>query len=196
MSVTAVPLRPVAKGAITKLWAGVALLVLGAGGLAAAGTAGAGGPAASFLSANAGQEGVVTTPTGLQYKVEKDGTGASPTDTDVVLVSYKGTLTDGTVFDENPQAAMPVEGVVPGFAEGLKLMKRGGEYKLWIPPELAYGDKVPAGGPIPPNAVLIFDVKLLDFKSHAEIMRMQEEAQRLRGGPPPGAELGGPPPHP
>lgn len=117
------------------------------------------------------------------------------------MVSYKGTLIDGTVFDQNEQAAMPVDGVVPGFAEALQLMKRGGEYKLWLPPQLAYGDEVPEGGPIPPNAVLSFEVKLLDFKSKAEIMQMQQEMQRMQmqGGGAPGGPAGAMPgeiPHP
>ena len=77
---------------------------------------------------------------------------------------------------------MPVDGVVPGFSEALQLMKRGGEYKLFIPPKLAYGDKVPEGGPIPPNSVLIFDVKLVDFKSKAEIMQMQQQMQQMQMG--------------
>jgi FKBP-type peptidyl-prolyl cis-trans isomerase FkpA len=194
MSITAVPILPISKGSLTKLWVGVGALVLAAGGLAYAGQAGVKGSASGFMAKNAGESGVITTKSGLQYKIVKDGAGPSPTSGDVTLVSYKGTLTDGTVFDQNEQAAMPVDGVVPGFAEALQLMKRGGEYKLWLPPELAYGDKVPEGGPIPPNAVLTFDVKLLDFKSKAEIMQMQQEMQRMQmqGGAP----AGGMPPHP
>ena len=182
MSITAVPLRPIAKGSLTKLWIGVAAIVLAAGGLAWAGQQGVVPSGAAFLTRNADEAGVVTTDSGLQYKVLEEGQGASPTASDVALVGYKGTLTDGTVFDQNEQTAMPVDGVVPGFSEGLQKMKRGGRYRLWIPPQLGYGDKVPDGGPIPKNAVLVFDVHLIDFKSRAEILQMQQEMQALQGG--------------
>lgn len=182
MSVTAVPLRPIAKGAISRLWIGVGAVALAAAGLAWVGLENAPKSPAAFMAANADEPGIVTTESGLQYKVVKDGEGASPKPGDVTLVSYRGTLTDGTVFDESEQTAMPVDGVVPGFAEALQLMKRGGEYQLFIPPELAYGDKVPEGGPIPANSVLIFDVSLIDFKSQAEIMEMQAQMQQMQGG--------------
>ena len=182
MSVTTVPLRPIAKGSLTRLWVGVGAVALAAAGLAWAGQHGIAATPAAFLAQNAKKAGVITTSSGLQYEVVKNGEGESPTKDDVALVSYRGTLADGTVFDQNDQAAMPVEGVVPGFAEGLQLMKRGGEYKLYIPPRLAYGDKVPEGGPIPPNALLLFEVKLLDFKSRAEIMQMQREMQQMQMG--------------
>mgnify|MGYP000691580355 CR=1 FL=1 len=86
---------------------------------------------------------------------------------------------DGKVFDQSEQTAMPVDGVVPGFSEGLQLMKRGGEYQFFIPPALAYGDK--ESGPIPANSVLIFNVKLIDFKSRAEIMAMQQQMHQMQG---------------
>tara|TARA_R110000782_G_scaffold78276_3_gene155012 strand:+ start:55078 stop:55635 length:558 start_codon:yes stop_codon:yes gene_type:complete len=177
MSVTAVPLRPIAKGSLSRLWIGVGAVALAAAGLAWVGQQGVAASPAAFLAENAGEPGVITTESGLQYKVVKEGEGPQPGPSDVALIGYKGTLADGTVFDENPQAPMPIESVVPGFAEGLQLMRRGGEYKLFIPPQLAYGEKVPEGGPIPANAVLIFDVKMLDFKSRAEIMQMQQEMQ-------------------
>ncbi len=193
MSVTAVPLRPIAKGSIGRLWVGVAAIVLAAGGLAWAGQSGVSGSPAAFMARNAGEPGVITTSSGLQYMVVKDGEGKSPQKDDVTLVSYKGTLTDGTVFDQNEQTAMPVEGVVPGFSEALQLMKRGGEYKIFLPPELAYADAPPPGSTIPKGAVLIFDVKLLDFKSRAEIMQMQREMQMMQQMQQGGA---GVPPHP
>jgi len=193
--VTAVPLRPVKKGALVTLWVGLALAGASAAALAYYGTSSSAvaqtAPAEQFLAWNGKQDGVVTTPSGLQYKVLSDGQGGSPTDSDAVLVGYKGALRDGKVFDENPQASFPVAGVVPGFSEGLKLMKRGGKYRLWIPPALGYGD-TPQGDAIPANSLLIFDVDLLDYKSIAEI---QAEMERLRasgqlppqGGMPPGA---------
>ncbi|MBP6031323.1 MAG: FKBP-type peptidyl-prolyl cis-trans isomerase [Sphingobium sp.] len=180
MSVTAVPLRAISKGSLARLWLGVGAVVLAAGGLAYAGQRGVTPSSAAFLTQNGKEAGIITTASGLQYKVVKEGQGPSPSAGDIALVGYTGTLLDGTVFDQNEQTAMPVDGVVPGFSEGLRLMKRGGEYKLFLPPALAYGDKAPEGGPIPPNAVLIFDVKLLDFKSRAEIMAMQQQMQQMQ----------------
>jgi len=176
MSTTAVPLRSIAKGSLTRLWIGVAAVALAAGGLAWAGQQGVEPSPATYLAQNAHADGVVTTESGLQIKVLEEGAGPSPTPTDVALVGYKGTLLDGTVFDENPQTAMPVDGVVPGFSEGLQKMKKGGKYRLWIPPQLGYGDQ--AAGPIPANSVLVFDIQLHDFKSKADIMRMQQMMQQ------------------
>ncbi|RVT40320.1 FKBP-type peptidyl-prolyl cis-trans isomerase [Sphingobium algorifonticola] len=164
MSTTAVPLRPIAKGSLTKLWIGVATVVLAAAGLAYAGT------------------GSVET---LGFEVQTEGQGPSPTVTDVVLISYVGKLKDGTVFDQNPQAALPVDGLVPGFTQALLKMKKGGKYHISIPPQLGYGAE--AKGPIPANSTLEFDVELLDFKSRAEIEAMQQQMQMMQGGP------GGPP---
>lgn len=183
MSTTAVPLRPIAKGSLTRLWIGVAAVALAAGGLAWAGQQGVVASPAAFMAQNEGAQGVITTPSGLQYKVLEEGAGASPTTADVALVGYKGTLLDGTVFDENPQTAMPIDGVVPGFSEGLQKMKKGGKYRLWIPPQLGYGDQ--ATGPIPAGSVLVFDVQLHDFKSRAEIMQMQQMMQQQGGAQPP-----------
>ncbi|RYM14125.1 FKBP-type peptidyl-prolyl cis-trans isomerase [Sphingobium cupriresistens] len=189
MSTTAVPLRPIAKGSLTRLWIGVAAIALAAGGLAWAGQQGVEASPSAFLTQNTHADGVVTTESGLQYKVLTEGAGASPTPADVALVGYKGTLLDGTVFDENPQAPMPIDGVVPGFSEGLQKMKKGGKYRLWIPPQLGYGDQ--AAGPIPAGSVLVFDVELHDFKSKAELMQLQQQMQQQQGGPqgamPPGA---------
>jgi hypothetical protein len=183
MSITAVPLRPIAKGSLTRLWIGIAVVALAAGGLAWAGQQGVAHTPATFLISNAGEDGVQTTASGLQYKVIEPGSGPNPTTADVALVGYKGTLLDGTTFDENEQTAMPIDGVVPGFSEGLQLMKKGGKYRFWIPPQLGYGDQVT--GPIPAGSILIFDVTLHDFKSKADIMRMQQMMQQQGGGAPP-----------
>ena len=126
---------------------------------------------------------VVTTSSGLRYKIIRTGEGPTPSDNDVVLVSYKGMLKDGAVFDQNSQAAFPVTSVVPGFSEGLKIMQRGGKYRLWIPAKLAYGpedQRNPETGQvaIPGNSELTFDVELLEFKSRAEIEAMQQEMQK------------------
>ena len=107
---------------------------------------------------------VVTTPTGLRFETLKAGAGGKPTTADLVLVTYEGHLADGTLFDASPQpTAFPVAGVVPGFAEALQLMQKGGRYRFWVPSALAYGPNgVP--GAIPPNAELEFIVTLIDMK--------------------------------
>ncbi len=119
-----------------------------------------------FLVKNKTAEGVQTTASGLQYKITEPGTGASPKGDDIVVVNYKGTLIDGTEFDSsfkrNIPAEFPLKGVIPGWTEGLQLMKKGGKAVFFVPPELGYGDR--ARAPIPGNAVLIFDVELLDIK--------------------------------
>lgn len=117
-----------------------------------------------FLAANAQKEGVITTATGLQYKVIKAGTGPKPEVTDKVTTHYAGTLIDGKVFDSSiargEPATFPVNGVIKGWTEALMMMNEGSTWQLFIPYELAYG---PQGRPgIPPYAVLIFEVQLID----------------------------------
>ncbi|MEY4270549.1 MAG: hypothetical protein RLZZ58_1765 [Pseudomonadota bacterium] len=173
MSVTAVPLRPVNKGGLWTLWIGLALLAAAAIGFA-----------------------MWQTPR-IGLDVIKEGSGPSPKAGDVVLVKYEGRLENGTVFDAAEQAPMEVNGVVPGFRDGLKKMKKGGKYKLQIPAALGYGAK----GPTPEltNAAMTFDVELIDFKSMAEIQAMQQQMQQMQqmqggpqgapGGPPPGMPI-------
>jgi FKBP-type peptidyl-prolyl cis-trans isomerase FklB len=119
-----------------------------------------------FLEDNKKAEGVVTLPSGLQYKVLKAGTGATPTAKDTVRTHYEGKLIDGTVFDSslkrNEPAEFPVEGVIAGWTEALQKMKVGDKWQLFIPSELAYGE-AGAGGVIPPHATLIFEIELLDI---------------------------------
>ncbi|CAO1650280.1 FKBP-type peptidyl-prolyl cis-trans isomerase [Parasphingorhabdus sp. NYA22] len=187
MSVTTVPIHPIKKGSLTKIWVGVALIVGAALLLAYTGTQNAVVTGASndqFMAANADEDGVVTTESGLQYKIITPGEGPSPTATDTALVRYEGTLRDGTIFDANEQAPMPVGAVVPGFSEALQLMQKGGEYRIWIPSELAYGEASP-GEQIPPNSMLIFDVALIDFISQAQMeeLRQQMQAQGPPGNP-------------
>jgi hypothetical protein len=136
---------------------------------------------AEFLAENAKAEGVTQTKSGLQYKVIKAGEGDSPVETSTALVKYEGSLRDGTIFDANEQAPMPVGGVVPGFSEALQLMQKGGEYRIWSPSELADGDQSP-GPELPANSVLIFDVTLLDFISAEQMQEIQQMQQQ--GGPP------------
>jgi FKBP-type peptidyl-prolyl cis-trans isomerase FklB len=120
-----------------------------------------------FLAENAKKEGVKVLPSGLQYKEITPGTGKSPKTADTVTTHYKGTLTDGTEFDSSYKrgepATFPVSGVIPGWTEALQLMKEGAKWQLFVPPNLAYGEKG-AGQVIGPNATLIFEVELLTVK--------------------------------
>jgi FKBP-type peptidyl-prolyl cis-trans isomerase FklB len=122
---------------------------------------------ATFLAANKSKEGVVTLPSGLQYKVVKQGDGPKPTASDSVVCNYRGTLINGTEFDSsykrNEPITFPVGGVIKGWTEALQLMPVGSKWQLFIPPDLAYGPRG-AGADIGPNATLIFDVELLSIK--------------------------------
>lgn len=124
------------------------------------------GTGMKFLEENAKKEGVVTTATGLQYTIIAKGDGVQPKETDNVTVHYHGTLLDGTVFDSSVErgqpASFPVNGVIPGWVEALQLMNVGSKYKLFIPSNLAYGERG-AGGAIGPNATLIFEVELISI---------------------------------
>ena len=179
--ITRVPLQPIAKGALTKLWLGVAAVALAAGGIAWA-----------------------AMPGSVDVQTIKAGTGASPTIADVALINYKGMLANGKVFDEGKQAVFPLEGVIPGFTQALEKMQKGGKYKVLIPSELAYGpadQKNPQTGEvaIPGGSDLTFEIELIDFRSKAEIeaqQRMMQQLQQQMGGagapgapgaPPPGA---------
>lgn len=118
-----------------------------------------------FLAANKSKEGVKVTDSGLQYKVIKEGSGKSPAPTDSVKVKYKGTLIDGTVFDEQTEAVtFPLGNIIPGWVEGMQLMKEGAVYEFYIPAELAYGE-AGAGDIIAPNSVLVFNVELVGVES-------------------------------
>jgi FKBP-type peptidyl-prolyl cis-trans isomerase FklB len=123
-----------------------------------------------FLAENKKKEGVVTLPSGLQYKVIKEGTGETPKLTDTVTVNYSGTLIEGTEFDSSYRrgqpATFPVKGVIAGWTEALQLMKVGSKWQLFIPSNLAYGERG-AGRDIGPNTTLIFDVELLSIKEGA-----------------------------
>ena len=196
MSVTRVPIPPLAKGSLTKLWFGVAAAVAIAGGTAWAGLQSVPQSAAGFLASNADEPGVVTTESGLQIKELAKGSGPSPTDADVTLINYQGTLMDGTPFDANQRVPMPVAGSIPGFSEALKRMQRGGKYRLWIPPELGYGAEEktnPQTGAvvIPANSLLVFDVDLIEFIPEMQLRAMQ---QQLQGQGAPGGPPGAPPP--
>jgi FKBP-type peptidyl-prolyl cis-trans isomerase FklB len=121
----------------------------------------------AFLAANKGKEGVVTLPSGLQYKILTAGTGPKPAAADTVVCNYKGTLIDGKEFDSSYKrgqpATFPVNGVIKGWTEALQLMPVGSKWQLFIPPNLAYGERG-AGGDIGPDATLIFEVELMSIQ--------------------------------
>ncbi len=181
--VTRVPIQPIAKGSLTKLWIGVIVAILLGGGLAWA-----------------------AVPKGLSVDTLVAGEGAFPQEGDMVFVKYKGMLAaNGEVFDESQDIPLPIEGVFPegspfpveedatieGFYKGLQKMQKGGKYELFIPAEQAYGAEPPPGAPIPPNADLIFEVEVVDFMSREMFDRnlsiLQQAMQAGQGG------LGGPP---
>lgn len=120
----------------------------------------------NFLAANKNKEGVKTTASGLQYKIIKSGNGPSPKAEDKVVCNYRGTLVDGTEFDNSAKrggpATFPVTGVIPGWTEAIQMMKVGDKWQLFIPASLAYGEQG-MGQQIPPNSTLIFEIELLSI---------------------------------
>jgi FKBP-type peptidyl-prolyl cis-trans isomerase FklB len=122
--------------------------------------------AKAYMEENAKQDGVVTTESGLQYKIVTEGDGATPTDKDKVIAHYKGTLIDGTVFDSSydrdEPATFPVTGVIQGWQEVLQMMKEGSTWQIVVPSELGYGPRgAGQGSPIGPNETLLFDIELI-----------------------------------
>lgn len=180
--ITRVPLHPIAKGSLTKLWLGViAVILIGAG--------------IAFASM----------PGGVEVETIQAGTGPNPATSDVVLVNYTGKLQDGTVFDEGQQTPLPLEGMIPGFTEGALKMQKGGKYVMTIPSAKAYGAEAkmnPQTGEeaIPANSDLVFDVELLDFMSledfqarMAQMQQMMEMQQQQQGAPGAPGASGAPP---
>lgn len=135
----------------------------------------------AFLAENKKKEGVITLPSGLQYKIIKEGDGKIPTANDTVTIHYRGTLIDGTEFDSSysrgQPATFPVKGVISGFSEALQLMKVGSKWQLFIPSNLAYGEHG-AGDDIGPNATLIFEVELLSIKEQEKKEDKKEEEKK------------------
>jgi FKBP-type peptidyl-prolyl cis-trans isomerase len=122
----------------------------------------------TFLAQNKAKPGVRTLPSGLQYKVIKEGTGKTPTANDTVVANYRGTLIDGTEFDSSYKrgepASFPVNGVIRGWTEALQMMKVGSKWQLFIPSDLAYGASPRPGSGIPPYSALVFEVELVGIK--------------------------------
>ncbi|NBC36782.1 FKBP-type peptidyl-prolyl cis-trans isomerase [Novosphingobium sp. FSY-8] len=172
--ITRVPLQPIAKGSVSKLWLGVIAAVVAGGTVAA-----------------------VARPPMVSVETLVAGKGAHPTASDVVMIAYQGRLKDGTVFDQNERALMPMEGVIPGFIKAMSQTQKGGKYVFHIPSSQAYGAK--AVGPIPANSDLTFQVEVMDFMNRAELeqrQRMMEQMMRQGGGAPGGAAGGAPVPPP
>ena len=144
----------------------------------------------TFLAGNKSKAGVKTTASGLQYMVEKEGTGAKPKATDTVKVNYLGTKIDGTKFDSSydrgQPATFPLNGVIKGWSEGLQLMPVGSKYKLYVPADLAYGENAP--GPIGPNATLIFEVELLGIEDAAAAKKDSAAKPAIKPAPAPAAK--------
>ncbi len=176
--ITRVPIQPIAKGSLAKLWLGVAAAVALAGGLAWA-----------------------ALPRGVDVDVVAEGTGPNPAKDDVIFARYTGKLADGTVFDQSQDVNLPIEGLlpkgsplplsrmIPGFAEGAVQMRKGGKYTLFIPADKGYGaegQKDQQGREvIPPNSDLTFDVELVDFMTEADFQRriqVLQQAMQMQQG--------------
>jgi FKBP-type peptidyl-prolyl cis-trans isomerase FklB len=140
----------------------------------------------AFLTKNKGRQGVKTTASGLQYEVLTEGTGATPKATDTVTVNYRGTLMDGTEFDSSYERGQPatfvLNQVIPGWTEGVQLMKVGSKYKFYIPAALGYGERG-AGGVIGPNAPLVFEVELVSIGQPTAPAQPQQPLQNQSGQP-------------
>jgi len=208
MSVTAVPLQPVKRAYKVWLWIGVLLAIALAAGLAWLGTreqVAAKGTDAQYLAWNHGRTGVKTTASGLQYEVLQAGEGATAGEGDYVVANYEGRFRDGAVFDKSAQPVpFPVQAgsAIPGFLEGLKLMQKGGKYRLWIPANLAYGApgmQSPDPERVPSDAMLVFTVspeRVIPAAVVQQMMmqRMMQQQQMQQGGAPAGPGAEGPAP--
>jgi FKBP-type peptidyl-prolyl cis-trans isomerase FkpA len=184
--VTRVPLQPIAKGSLTKLWLGIIVALLIGAGIAWA-----------------------AVPKGISLETVTEGTGPMPKIGDVVFVNYVGKLPDGTVFDESQQPPIP-EGIFPkgnpfpleegatvdGFFEGLQQVQKGGSYILNIPANKGYGDDVPPGSPIPAGSDLVFELEVVDFMAREDfqmrLQALQQMMQQQQGAPGAGGAPGGP----
>jgi FKBP-type peptidyl-prolyl cis-trans isomerase FklB len=142
----------------------------------------------AFLAANKSKPGVTTLPSGLQYKVLKEGTGPKPTLNDTVMCNYRGTSIDGKEFDSSAQhgggpAKFPVKGIIKGWSEALQLMPVGSKWELYVPPDLAYGERG-AGGVIGPNQTLIFEVELVSIVPSSPPAGAQQAPGQSQGAQP------------
>jgi FKBP-type peptidyl-prolyl cis-trans isomerase FkpA len=183
--ITRVPLQPIARGALSKLWVGLAALALIAGGLAWA-----------------------TVPHGVNVEVVEAGSGDTPDGGDVVFANYTGRLADGTVFDEAKGQRVPLQGLfpdgaplsigqmIPGMNDALTQVQKGGKYVIEIPADLGYGDEPPPGSNIPAGADLIFDLEVVEIMPQAEFEQrvgLFQQMMQMQGGAPHGGGDGVPP---
>ncbi len=192
--VTRVPLQPIAKGSLTKLWLGIIVAILVGAGIAWA-----------------------AVPKGVSVETLTEGTGPNPQMGEAIFVRYVGKLPDGTVFDESGESPLPPQlfpegtpmlledgALIPGFLDGLLRTKKGGKYNIEIPAELAYGAEPPPGSEIPANSDLVFEVEIVEVMAREDVERrmqafqqMMQQQQGAEGGPPGGPPAGppaGPPP--
>jgi len=181
-AVTAVPIRPIARGSVLKLWLGLAFLLAVAAGLAWVGTR----PLQRTITAS-----------GLQYQVVREGTGNLITSEDMVLIHFVGRRQNGEVF-ANTRGGQPMEtptdNFIPGFGEGLKLMRKGAVYRFWIPPILGYQGRPPPTAPFGPDETLVFEIQVVDVAPGMASLQRQQQMQQLQqqmqgqgAGPPGGA---------
>lgn len=174
-NVTAVPIRPLAKGSIVKLWIALIVLVLAAGAIAWWGTA---------------PLQVTTTQSGLRFRVIHEGTGEPATDQDVVLLRYQLHVTgpSNPVIQDSDESGQPVPlsagSVVPGMAEAIRMMRAGGTYEFWMPPHLGYAGRLPPGAPFGPMDTLYFKVRVVQIGRG--MAALQQMMGRPQGGPPGG----------
>lgn len=175
--VTAVPIAPTKRSWLVWLAVGVVFAVVLGVGAAWSGTQKA---VASACNASdlKGAGSIQRLPSGVLVQTAHAGSGAKPGPEDYVLIGYKGTLKDGTVFDSQPQAPFPVSGVVPGFSQALQAMQKGGAYRVCIPSAVGYGDK--SAGQIPANSMLFFEIEMLDWKTGAEVRAAQAMQQQMQ----------------
>ena len=193
MSVTAVPIQPLSRGSVLKLWLGIFVLVLAAAALA-------------WLGTRSQQR--ETLPSGVQIQVLKEGDGPTVTPADLVALRYKLRKTDGTLIQDSDQTGQPfvtsTEGLFPGFSEALQHMRATGHYRIWLPPGQHVQGPMPPGAPFSPQDTLVFDIQVLQIApGMAAMQRMMGGPGGAPGGPgsapgEPGAAPGGPPtsPHP
>jgi hypothetical protein len=177
MSVTAVPLRPIGRGSVLKLWLGLIVLTLAAAALAWVGTSG---------------QQVVTTASGLRYRIIEEGNGPTVTPADLVALRYRLRKADGTLIQDSDQTGQPfvtgTDGLFPGFSEGLQLMQAGGRYRLWIPPGLHVQQPMPPDGPFTAQDTLVFDIEVLQIApGMAAMQQMMGRPGAPGGGGPEGA---------
>lgn len=153
--------------------------------------------AEAFLADLDEQEGIEQSDSGLRYRIIDEGSDERPGPDDTVLVSYRGTLVDEREFDSNAGARFPVSGVIPGFSEGLQMLGEGGKAKLYVPPDIGYGDNPqPPGSPIEPGSLLIFDVHLVRIEDEAQPAPQRPSTRPGGRGRPSGAPSEQPPPPP